>query len=85
MTTELQFIYTVALAFMNDVRRVELTVWNYRNKEDADARYARLMEINERMGDRSPILSITNQMSGIYDEFSQSLFTEGEYPSDKVN
>lgn len=85
--TKLQFIHTVSAAFVSEKGKVEMTVWAYHTKEDADKRFARLKEMHdeyEKRGQRSPVLVCDQGMLGIYDNFEQSLLTEGRLP-ERVN
>lgn len=81
---ECEVVYTVALAFLNEHKKVELSVWTYKSQQDAAERYASIMTANHHMGERSPILSVVNQLNLVFDNYSESILAEGPSP-DKVN
>ena len=75
---ELQYIHVVAVGFRNEQGKLELTVWAYHNREDAQKRFERLMKSHKNNPDVSPLITTESFMVGVYENFEQSLFTEGE-------
>jgi len=73
---DLQYVYVVVLLFRNEQNRPELTVWTYKDANDAQKRFERLMEIHNRNPTGSSLILTETFMSGVYDNFEQSLFTQ---------
>lgn len=75
---ELQFVHVVTVAFLNEHRKLELSVFVYHNQEDAQKRFNRLMELHNRNPENSPLVTTETFLAGVYENFEQSLFSEGE-------
>ena len=76
---KLDYIHVVVMAYKNEENKVELGVWAYKDGEDANKRFHRVMEMHNKYktaGQTSPLISTETFLVGVYDTFDQSLFLE---------
>lgn len=85
----LDFVHIVVTLFRNPMGKPELSVFAYKNQEDAQKRFDRLMAFHnsvEGQEQQSPLILTETFYAGIYETFEQSLFVEKDIrESDKTN
>jgi hypothetical protein len=81
---ELEYVHVVVVLFRNEDGQPELSIWAYKNADDAQKRFERLKEAHESNPEESPLIKTETFMAGIYENFEQSLFSEGRIKG-KVN